>query len=143
MGGCVIILTHCWNQSIAAGSNINIYKTTSSSLLLFSFSLRWKGDCGAKKQLWFPANYVEEISPSAAEPDRTVRSHPPTQTARCPSVVVMHLHPHCRRDECLLWILVSALLSSSSSSLSSGDDRKQPSGRPAARKCGCVFLSDW
>ncbi|KAI3356915.1 hypothetical protein L3Q82_003560 [Scortum barcoo] len=31
----------------------------------------WKGDCGGKKQLWFPANYVEEISPSAAEPDRT------------------------------------------------------------------------
>ncbi|KAM9828411.1 1-phosphatidylinositol 4,5-bisphosphate phosphodiesterase gamma-1 isoform 2-T3 [Syngnathus typhle] len=30
----------------------------------------WKGDCGGKKQLWFPANYVEEISPSAAEPDR-------------------------------------------------------------------------
>uniref|UniRef100_A0A672JBT2 Phosphoinositide phospholipase C n=1 Tax=Salarias fasciatus TaxID=181472 RepID=A0A672JBT2_SALFA len=33
----------------------------------------WKGDCGGKKQLWFPANYVEEISPSAAEPDRTVK----------------------------------------------------------------------
>uniref|UniRef100_A0A8C4F4D1 1-phosphatidylinositol 4,5-bisphosphate phosphodiesterase gamma n=1 Tax=Dicentrarchus labrax TaxID=13489 RepID=A0A8C4F4D1_DICLA len=31
----------------------------------------WKGDCGGKKQLWFPANYVEEISPSTAEPDRT------------------------------------------------------------------------
>uniref|UniRef100_A0A671WHJ0 1-phosphatidylinositol 4,5-bisphosphate phosphodiesterase gamma n=1 Tax=Sparus aurata TaxID=8175 RepID=A0A671WHJ0_SPAAU len=31
----------------------------------------WKGDCGGKKQQWFPANYVEEISPSAAEPDRT------------------------------------------------------------------------
>uniref|UniRef100_A0A669E5A9 1-phosphatidylinositol 4,5-bisphosphate phosphodiesterase gamma n=1 Tax=Oreochromis niloticus TaxID=8128 RepID=A0A669E5A9_ORENI len=30
----------------------------------------WKGDCGGKKQMWFPANYVEEISPSAAEPDR-------------------------------------------------------------------------
>lgn len=34
--------------------------------------VRWKGDCGGKKQQWFPANYVEEISPSAAEPDRTV-----------------------------------------------------------------------
>uniref|UniRef100_A0A674D4N1 Phosphoinositide phospholipase C n=1 Tax=Salmo trutta TaxID=8032 RepID=A0A674D4N1_SALTR len=33
----------------------------------------WKGDCGGKKQLWFPANYVEEISPSAVEPDRSVR----------------------------------------------------------------------
>uniref|UniRef100_A0A8C7TI35 1-phosphatidylinositol 4,5-bisphosphate phosphodiesterase gamma n=1 Tax=Oncorhynchus mykiss TaxID=8022 RepID=A0A8C7TI35_ONCMY len=31
----------------------------------------WKGDCGGKKQLWFPANYVEEISPSAVEPDRS------------------------------------------------------------------------
>uniref|UniRef100_A0A8C2Z8I1 Phosphoinositide phospholipase C n=1 Tax=Cyclopterus lumpus TaxID=8103 RepID=A0A8C2Z8I1_CYCLU len=25
----------------------------------------WKGDCGGKKQLWFPANYVEEISHGA------------------------------------------------------------------------------
>uniref|UniRef100_A0A3P9IE20 1-phosphatidylinositol 4,5-bisphosphate phosphodiesterase gamma n=1 Tax=Oryzias latipes TaxID=8090 RepID=A0A3P9IE20_ORYLA len=31
----------------------------------------WKGDYGGKKQFWFPANYVEEISPSAAEPDIT------------------------------------------------------------------------
>ncbi|XP_008412106.1 1-phosphatidylinositol 4,5-bisphosphate phosphodiesterase gamma-1 isoform X1 [Poecilia reticulata] len=31
----------------------------------------WKGDCGGKKQMWFPANYVEEISQAAAEPDRT------------------------------------------------------------------------
>uniref|UniRef100_A0A3P8XA37 1-phosphatidylinositol 4,5-bisphosphate phosphodiesterase gamma n=1 Tax=Esox lucius TaxID=8010 RepID=A0A3P8XA37_ESOLU len=31
----------------------------------------WKGDCGGKKQLWFPANYVEEISPSAVETDRS------------------------------------------------------------------------
>ena len=38
--------------------------------------LRWKGDCGGKKQLWFPANYVEEISPSAAEPDRAVSIKP-------------------------------------------------------------------
>ncbi|XP_072305901.1 1-phosphatidylinositol 4,5-bisphosphate phosphodiesterase gamma-1 isoform X3 [Eucyclogobius newberryi] len=30
----------------------------------------WKGDCGGKKQLWFPANYVEAIPPTAAEPDR-------------------------------------------------------------------------
>uniref|UniRef100_A0A665UA89 1-phosphatidylinositol 4,5-bisphosphate phosphodiesterase gamma n=1 Tax=Echeneis naucrates TaxID=173247 RepID=A0A665UA89_ECHNA len=27
----------------------------------------WKGDCGGKKQFWFPANYVEEISPSTQE----------------------------------------------------------------------------
>uniref|UniRef100_A0A8C9VRG8 1-phosphatidylinositol 4,5-bisphosphate phosphodiesterase gamma n=1 Tax=Scleropages formosus TaxID=113540 RepID=A0A8C9VRG8_SCLFO len=32
----------------------------------------WKGDCGGKKQFWFPANYVEEISPMAVEPDRSV-----------------------------------------------------------------------
>uniref|UniRef100_A0A8B9JS54 1-phosphatidylinositol 4,5-bisphosphate phosphodiesterase gamma n=1 Tax=Astyanax mexicanus TaxID=7994 RepID=A0A8B9JS54_ASTMX len=32
----------------------------------------WKGDFGGKKQLWFPANYVEEISPTAVEPDRSV-----------------------------------------------------------------------
>uniref|UniRef100_A0A7N5ZR86 1-phosphatidylinositol 4,5-bisphosphate phosphodiesterase gamma n=1 Tax=Anabas testudineus TaxID=64144 RepID=A0A7N5ZR86_ANATE len=37
----------------------------------------WKGDCGGKKQMWFPANYVEEISPSAAEPDRTVTENSP------------------------------------------------------------------
>uniref|UniRef100_A0A673H7K7 Phosphoinositide phospholipase C n=1 Tax=Sinocyclocheilus rhinocerous TaxID=307959 RepID=A0A673H7K7_9TELE len=33
--------------------------------------LSWKGDYGGKKQLWFPANYVEEISPTAVEPDRS------------------------------------------------------------------------
>uniref|UniRef100_A0A3B4EW45 1-phosphatidylinositol 4,5-bisphosphate phosphodiesterase gamma n=1 Tax=Pundamilia nyererei TaxID=303518 RepID=A0A3B4EW45_9CICH len=37
----------------------------------------WKGDCGGKKQMWFPANYVEEISPSAAEPDRTITENSP------------------------------------------------------------------
>uniref|UniRef100_A0A3Q3B6R5 1-phosphatidylinositol 4,5-bisphosphate phosphodiesterase gamma n=1 Tax=Kryptolebias marmoratus TaxID=37003 RepID=A0A3Q3B6R5_KRYMA len=31
----------------------------------------WKGDSGGKKQMWFPANYVEEISPEVTEPDRT------------------------------------------------------------------------
>ncbi|XP_037540749.1 1-phosphatidylinositol 4,5-bisphosphate phosphodiesterase gamma-1 [Nematolebias whitei] len=31
----------------------------------------WKGDSGGKKQMWFPANYVEEISQGVAEPDRT------------------------------------------------------------------------
>ncbi|XP_051788777.1 1-phosphatidylinositol 4,5-bisphosphate phosphodiesterase gamma-1 [Erpetoichthys calabaricus] len=30
----------------------------------------WKGDYGGKKQLFFPANYVEEISPTAVEPER-------------------------------------------------------------------------
>uniref|UniRef100_A0A8C7HI60 Phosphoinositide phospholipase C n=1 Tax=Oncorhynchus kisutch TaxID=8019 RepID=A0A8C7HI60_ONCKI len=32
----------------------------------------WKGDCGGKKQLWFPANYVEEISPSACQTESCV-----------------------------------------------------------------------
>uniref|UniRef100_A0A8C1MKN7 1-phosphatidylinositol 4,5-bisphosphate phosphodiesterase gamma n=1 Tax=Cyprinus carpio TaxID=7962 RepID=A0A8C1MKN7_CYPCA len=36
----------------------------------------WKGDYGGKKQLWFPANYVEEISPTAVEPDRSVKNSP-------------------------------------------------------------------
>ncbi|XP_066558513.1 1-phosphatidylinositol 4,5-bisphosphate phosphodiesterase gamma-1 [Amia ocellicauda] len=31
----------------------------------------WKGDFGGKKQLWFPSNYVEEISPSTVEPERS------------------------------------------------------------------------
>ncbi|KAE8576564.1 hypothetical protein XENTR_v10004244 [Xenopus tropicalis] len=31
----------------------------------------WRGDCGGKKQMWFPANYVEEIfSPAEPEPER-------------------------------------------------------------------------
>ncbi|OXB64041.1 UNVERIFIED_CONTAM: hypothetical protein H355_006459 [Colinus virginianus] len=33
----------------------------------------WRGDYGGKKQLWFPSNYVEEISsPSSLEPEREV-----------------------------------------------------------------------
>ena len=31
--------------------------------LLLSLA-RWRGDYGAKKQLWFPSNYVEEIDES-------------------------------------------------------------------------------
>uniref|UniRef100_A0A8C1DCE7 1-phosphatidylinositol 4,5-bisphosphate phosphodiesterase gamma n=1 Tax=Cyprinus carpio carpio TaxID=630221 RepID=A0A8C1DCE7_CYPCA len=37
----------------------------------------WKGDYGGKKQLWFPANYVEEISPTAVEPDRSATENSP------------------------------------------------------------------
>lgn len=38
-----------------------------------SLSPRWRGDYGGKKQLWFPSNYVEEISsPSSLEPEREV-----------------------------------------------------------------------
>uniref|UniRef100_A0A8C9WC87 Phosphoinositide phospholipase C n=1 Tax=Scleropages formosus TaxID=113540 RepID=A0A8C9WC87_SCLFO len=31
----------------------------------------WRGDCGGKKQLWFPANYVEEVGLTAAEPENS------------------------------------------------------------------------
>lgn len=38
---------------------------------------RWRGDYGGKKQLWFPANYVEEISSAAGpEQDEAVSSDP-------------------------------------------------------------------
>ncbi|KAG7323805.1 hypothetical protein KOW79_013507 [Hemibagrus wyckioides] len=37
----------------------------------------WKGDYGGKKQLWFPANYVEEISHTALEPDRGAAENSP------------------------------------------------------------------
>lgn len=38
-----------------------------------SLSPRWRGDYGGKKQLWFPSNYVEEISsPNSLEPEREV-----------------------------------------------------------------------
>lgn len=34
---------------------------------------RWRGDYGGKKQLWFPANYVEEVPSSPSrEPDQVV-----------------------------------------------------------------------
>ena len=36
-------------------------------------SSRWRGDYGGKKQLWFPANYVEEVPSSPTrEPDEAV-----------------------------------------------------------------------
>lgn len=53
-------------------------------LLLFSVYLfavdmrsafRWRGDYGGKKQLWFPANYVEEVPSSPTrEMDEAVSS---------------------------------------------------------------------
>ncbi len=36
---------------------------------------RWRGDYGGKKQLWFPANYVEEVPSSPTrELDEAVSS---------------------------------------------------------------------
>ncbi|KFQ10087.1 1-phosphatidylinositol 4,5-bisphosphate phosphodiesterase gamma-1, partial [Haliaeetus albicilla] len=37
----------------------------------------WRGDYGGKKQLWFPANYVEEISTQAQEQDEAVSAMSP------------------------------------------------------------------
>ncbi|XP_018594637.2 1-phosphatidylinositol 4,5-bisphosphate phosphodiesterase gamma-1-like isoform X1 [Scleropages formosus] len=36
----------------------------------------WRGDCGGKKQLWFPANYVEEVGLTAAEPELLPENSP-------------------------------------------------------------------
>uniref|UniRef100_A0A3B3ZUN7 1-phosphatidylinositol 4,5-bisphosphate phosphodiesterase gamma n=1 Tax=Periophthalmus magnuspinnatus TaxID=409849 RepID=A0A3B3ZUN7_9GOBI len=52
----------------------------------------WKGDCGGKKQMWFPANYVEEISPTAAEPDREVTENSPLGDLLRGSVDVSSCH---------------------------------------------------
>ncbi|NXB45692.1 PLCG1 phosphodiesterase, partial [Leucopsar rothschildi] len=38
----------------------------------------WRGDYGGKKQLWFPSNYVEEItSPTSLEPERELDENSP------------------------------------------------------------------
>lgn len=38
-------------------------------------TFRWRGDYGGKKQLWFPANYVEEVPSSPVrELDEAVSS---------------------------------------------------------------------
>ncbi|KAL4630629.1 1-phosphatidylinositol 4,5-bisphosphate phosphodiesterase gamma-1-like [Arapaima gigas] len=36
----------------------------------------WRGDCAGKKQLWFPANYVEEVGLMAAEPELLTENSP-------------------------------------------------------------------
>lgn len=89
---------------------------------------RWKGDYGGKKQLWFPANYVEEISPTAVEPDRSV------------SRVCLCLLLLC----CVRGALGSDLYPGFLSALHtrSAGHREQSSGRSPERKCGRVFLSD-
>lgn len=109
--------------------------------LTASFSLRWKGDCGGKKQLWFPANYVEEMSPSAVEPDRTVRAQPTKWSG------FNYTFVYRKRD--VSWSHVqlqngaSTLFHYPSLFCQAGDDREQPTGRSVERKCGRVFLSDW
>ncbi len=90
-------------------------------LCVFVFPLRWKGDHGGKKQQWFPANYVEEISPMAMEPDRSV-SRACVCVCVCLLCCVRGLYP-CSRSR-------------------SAGHREQSSGRSPERKCGRVFLSD-
>lgn len=127
-----------------------------------SFTLRWKGDCGGKKQMWFPANYVEEISPSAAEPDRTVRikrAHTDTGPQRHICIVKsvtsnLEVRPclssvrHAPSQGYMTYLDYNFKKGPTSSLLillffcQAGDDREQPSGRSAERKCGRVFLSD-
>ena len=36
-------------------------KSKSATVLANTMFYRWRGDYGAKKQHWFPSNYVEEI----------------------------------------------------------------------------------
>lgn len=38
--------------------------TWTGALLKQHVPCRWRGDYGGKKQLWFPANYVEELPSS-------------------------------------------------------------------------------
>ncbi|KAG7263095.1 hypothetical protein CRUP_000697, partial [Coryphaenoides rupestris] len=41
----------------------------------------WRGDYGGKKQLWFPANYVEEVPPTpTTEPDEATSENSPLGT---------------------------------------------------------------
>ncbi len=98
------------------------------SLLNMSFPSsspdRWKGDCGGKKQLWFPANYVEEISPSAAEPDRAVRITPANWKGHIYTFVYLKLNEctctlhrkfvHFDRVTYVIWIMTPKLTSTSS-----------------------------
>uniref|UniRef100_A0A4W3H0B6 PH domain-containing protein n=1 Tax=Callorhinchus milii TaxID=7868 RepID=A0A4W3H0B6_CALMI len=44
--------------------------------IYFLFPLRWRGDYGGKKQLWFPANYVEERSPTPEQDQTSVENSP-------------------------------------------------------------------
>lgn len=50
---------------------------TDAALLKQHVPSRWRGDYGGKKQLWFPANYVEELPSSPVrELDEAVGSDP-------------------------------------------------------------------
>ncbi len=100
---------------------------------MFVFPLRWKGDHGGKKQLWFPANYVEEISQMAVEPDRSVSVR--VRVTVCVTVCVCVCLCVC----CVRGTLGSGLYPCSRSA----GHREQSSGRSPERKCGRVFLSDW
>lgn len=68
-----------------------------------SLPSRWRGDYGGKKQLWFPSNYVEEItSPSSLEPEQEVsmamsgarRVHAPLACLLSPVLCPAHAQHH-------------------------------------------------
>lgn len=51
------------------------YTTPSPLVINLCVVFRWRGDYGGKKQLWFPANYVEEVPSSPTrELDEAVSS---------------------------------------------------------------------
>lgn len=86
--------------------------------------------------MWFPANYVEEISPSAAEPDRTVRIKPLKQDAYSSTFFCIYLKRNeytCSHHSEVIHVFIykdTYVLCF----LSTGDDRKQSSWRYAERK---------
>lgn len=86
-----------------------------------SLSSRWRGDYGGKKQLWFPSNYVEEISsPSSLEPEREVSWGGQWGGAR--------VRGAWRDRAC--------------ASLPAAAGREQPPGGPARRRAGRALLPD-
>uniref|UniRef100_A0A665UA87 Phosphoinositide phospholipase C n=1 Tax=Echeneis naucrates TaxID=173247 RepID=A0A665UA87_ECHNA len=60
----------------------------------------WKGDCGGKKQFWFPANYVEEISPSTVEPDRALEEGKMMERRKKIALELSELVIYCRPRAC-------------------------------------------
>lgn len=57
-----------WTSRRAAGEwesdHMTVWGLTDTFQFNCWFIARWRGDYGGKKQLWFPANYVEEVPSS-------------------------------------------------------------------------------
>lgn len=64
-----------WTKKRVAGECLHVHiRHTCAALLTQHVPVRWRGDYGGKKQLWFPANYVEELPSSPVrELDEAVR----------------------------------------------------------------------